>query len=601
MKTPGPRSHRRTSFLTIIMSIMRVAERSPRSGSFRFRNRLQIGVGLILLLLAALGIITFRAVLDQIETRDEVKNTYELLIGINGVLAAVVDAETGERGFLLTGNDAFLEPYYDATANVRRLLRDLQDQAAGNEDRAIRTRQLSEAAGIALGFLARVLDVYREDGPEAARRLVATGEGKEYMDRVRRIGRTILSEKRTRLEARQLAEERAERRTLLAITLSLTVIIALLGWLVWLVHRETRRRESVESAMLVANSRLQESLQETRRLERERQLQHRLVEMLQGCQDRAEACAVIGRTLLDLLPHRAGAVSLFNASRNLVETAHRWGESEVGEAIFEPDHCWALRRGRVHAAGHREITPRCRHLHAQRFDNSLCQPLMAHGDTLGVLILADTEQAVTKLAAGELLSSVSEQISLALANLQLHETLRYQSLRDPLTGLFNRRYLETTLDRELSRAERRRGSLSVIMGDLDHFKRLNDTYGHDAGDRVLQEFAELLRTFTRSEDVACRYGGEEFLLILPDTPAEVCLRRATELCAAVRELMPAAHGEEKIRVTGSFGVASFPQHGRTRQELIARADAALYRAKRNGRDQVEMAIDDDRAASERVR
>jgi diguanylate cyclase (GGDEF)-like protein len=181
---------------------------------------------------------------------------------------------------------------------------------------------------------------------------------------------------------------------------------------------------------------------------------------------------------------------------------------------------------------------------------------------------------------------VSEHLSLALANLKLRETLRTQSIRDPLTGLFNRRYMEESLERELRRAERRGHPVGVIMIDLDHFNHFNNTFGHQAGDALLQAFGELLRTRVRSEDIACRYGGEEFTLIMPEAPPEIVLQRAEQLREEVRELRVNLRGQALGMVTASMGVAVFPTDAGVGSELIREADRALYLAKEAGRDRV---------------
>lgn len=182
-----------------------------------------------------------------------------------------------------------------------------------------------------------------------------------------------------------------------------------------------------------------------------------------------------------------------------------------------------------------------------------------------------------------------EQLTLALANLQLREQLREQSIRDPLTGLFNRRYMEETLKRELQRANRYQYPIGVVMLDIDHFKQFNDTWGHDGGDAVLRAIGLFLQEHIRGSDVACRYGGEEFILILPDAPLEDTYHRAHELRAGIKDLQIQHNGQQLPTVTTSVGVASFPVHGVTIEEVIKVADTALYQAKTGGRDQVVLA------------
>jgi diguanylate cyclase (GGDEF)-like protein len=216
-------------------------------------------------------------------------------------------------------------------------------------------------------------------------------------------------------------------------------------------------------------------------------------------------------------------------------------------------------------------------------------PMMAHGEALGVLYIAQSRAGGFTEAKQQVARTVAEQISLALANLQLQETLRTQSIRDPLTGLFNRRYMEASLEREMHRSLRRSHPLSIIMLDIDHFKRFNDTFGHDAGDALLSEFGRFLATQVRGEDIACRYGGEEFMLILPDASVEVAAQRAERLREAARQINVQHRRQTLEAITISIGVASVPNHAADGEELMRAADTALYAAKRQGRDRVVVA------------
>ncbi len=182
--------------------------------------------------------------------------------------------------------------------------------------------------------------------------------------------------------------------------------------------------------------------------------------------------------------------------------------------------------------------------------------------------------------------AVAENIAFSLANLKLHETLYIQSTHDPLTGLFNRRNMEETLDRELHRMARKGRSLGIIMLDLDHFKKFNDTFGHQAGDALLRELGAFLQKNIRGEDFACRYGGEEFVIILPETSLENTRQRAEQLRKEAGHTTIIYRGKSLDAITVSMGVAAFPEHGTTADELLRAADTALYRAKEEGRDRV---------------
>ena len=185
------------------------------------------------------------------------------------------------------------------------------------------------------------------------------------------------------------------------------------------------------------------------------------------------------------------------------------------------------------------------------------------------------------------LMDISKRVKAEKEVRELNIQLRDQSVRDPLTGLFNRRYLEESLGRELIRAQRQNAALSLIMADIDHFKNVNDTYGHPAGDKVLKVFGELIKKYSRGSDIYCRYGGEEFLLVCPDMTGDKAYERAEQLRMAISETSITFEGSV-IKVTASFGVASHPQHGDTDNKLISAADSALYEAKNAGRNQVKL-------------
>jgi diguanylate cyclase (GGDEF)-like protein/PAS domain S-box-containing protein len=208
-----------------------------------------------------------------------------------------------------------------------------------------------------------------------------------------------------------------------------------------------------------------------------------------------------------------------------------------------------------------------------------------NGAVIDVEVHSSAMEIGGKLALISLVMDVTERTRSEREVQALQEKLREQATRDALTGLYNRRYLEETLGRELILAERHGHPVSVIMGDLDHFKAVNDRYGHLGGDEVLRTFGDLMKRHTRGSDIYCRYGGEEFLLVLPQMSPETAVERAEQLRIAMASA-PVSFGASQIAVTASFGVAAFPRDGRTGDELIAAADSALYAAKAAGRNRV---------------
>lgn len=362
-----------------------------------------------------------------------------------------------------------------------------------------------------------------------------------------------------------------------------------------LTHRfeECRR---IGAALRVAHGhlelRVQQRTAELEQRNREIGLLADVNSFLQACATLEEAYDIVAHTGEQLFPGTSGTLFTYSASRDELEAVATWGDPlHPNERVFTPADCWALRRGRVHLTEGTAAGLSCRHTSSPLAGRSLCSPVVAHGEVLGLLQvrgIAPLPEQGNRTApfSQQLVVTLTEQVALALTNLKLRDTLLNQSIRDPLTGLFNRRYMEETLERELRRAERTRLPLGVVMLDLDQLKRLNDTFGHEAGNVLLGELGGLLKMQVRSSDIACRYGGDEFLLIVPDTPLETVRQRTEALRLAIKQLN-VRYGDRPLGVvTVSGGVAVFPEHGTTAQALLGAADRALYRAKTEGRDRM---------------
>ncbi|HEX4002846.1 MAG TPA: diguanylate cyclase [Candidatus Acidoferrales bacterium] len=356
-------------------------------------------------------------------------------------------------------------------------------------------------------------------------------------------------------------------------------------------------RKQEEAALRAAHQKLHIALRESEQRAKEASKLSELVDILQSCQSVDEAYRIAGGALPRILTSESGALCMISPSRNVVETVAAWGQGSTTEKAFAPDTCWALRRGKVHEVEDSSSPMRCAHVESS-VGGYVCVPLAAHGETLGVLYIERAARSSIPLgllpedqmaALARQGSAIGERVSLALATLRLRDVLRSQSIRDPLTGLFNRRYMEESLERELRRAERNGQSVGFIMLDIDHFKHFNDTFGHQAGDALLRALGDLVGERTRGQDVACRFGGEEFSLILAGASKDAASRRAELLREEVKRLAATHAGQLLGKITLSFGVAAYPGDGRTADELIRAADKALYNAKAAGRDKIMLA------------
>ena len=349
---------------------------------------------------------------------------------------------------------------------------------------------------------------------------------------------------------------------------------------------EIVERQQAEMALQQANDKLNTSVAELERRNQEAKLLTEMSDLLQACTSIEEAYRAISHIGPRLFPISAGALYTYSPSRDDLEAVLTWGTwpKEQTGRIFEPDKCWALRLGRPH-----KLDTLCTGLPCCNIPSTqggICIPMIAQGESLGVLYLREKEVDMPHPFNEQLAITTSEQIALALANLRLRETLRSQSILDPLTGLYNRRFMEETLTREIHRAERNQRPLNIIMLDIDHFKQFNDTFGHEAGDVLLRELGQMLKANTRGGDAACRFGGEEFVLILPEAMLEDAQKKAEELREKSRQLTVIHRGQALGIITISLGVAAYPKHAMTGEALLRAADKALYQAKAEGRDRV---------------
>jgi diguanylate cyclase (GGDEF)-like protein len=309
-----------------------------------------------------------------------------------------------------------------------------------------------------------------------------------------------------------------------------------------------------------------------------------MTEMLQSALDHTDANAVLRATAGELIPEFGGALYVFNNSRDRLTLSTTWGrpENEPLPDTIGLQQCWALKRGKSHINRPDSHKLCCEHHGVS--DYALEIPMIARGEILGLLqIYCDGDQAEERLQGiAGIGAALADAMSLALSNIALRDKLRSQALRDPLTGLYNRRYMEDALERVVRLAERERTEVSVIMIDLDHFKRLNDQHGHAKGDAVLRDSAAAIINQLRETDIACRYGGEELIVVLPNCGLEMAAAKAERIRASI-EALSEPNGAQ---VSASLGVACVPITSNSSRDLLANSDAALYRAKQEGRNRV---------------
>jgi diguanylate cyclase (GGDEF)-like protein len=535
-----------------------------------------------LLLLAAIGAVLFTLSAGGlvygntkalISAAERVKHTQDVLASLQRVSLLIERIDYRSRMFLQSGNEEQMNRVLASANQLVATTVHVQTLVSDNPNERDNARNLLICAKD-LGQSAKTFDTH-SSLPERVMQ-----HCQETIGLMNDQEESLLVERNQGSERRSLVSMGTE---IAFVTFSLVSLAVLFGLLL----RDAIRRQRQSRQTSLTNRRLEDSVNALKSRAQESDLLTSARDELQLCIDVQQVYKSAANSFARLLEDTSGSLCIINNSRQLVEVVSMWGDSAV-EDFHTPDSCCGLRSGqpRWRLPGLSEID--CTHFAGTLPERYLCQPIVAHGNTLGLLYVQCPTDEVVEEAKSRIdgVRQLVQLTGMAVATLNLRTKLENQSIRDSLTGLFNRHFMQISLERELARASRRKQILAVYMLDLDHFKRFNDSYGHGAGDAVLKAVAEIFRNSVRTEDIACRYGGEEFTIILPDVTRQVayeraeCIRRAV---AALRvPLLQDMHDEFSV----SIGVALYPGDGESAELLLSRADQALYRAKRSGRNQV---------------
>ena len=499
------------------------------------------------------------------------------------------DAETGQRGFVITGKESFLSPYYGSLAQLPALRRALVEQSKTSADQKA-VEHIFSLADLKFAELAETIALRRTKGFAVVEPIVSSERGKKYMDELRVLigAQSALSFKKQNFL--RLALEQTSSNTLytsLAVTLGNLLLLAVL---LILMLRLLSERMRASTKLRHTSDNLRTSNDEALLRNAQMEVSAAMFQALGAVQTLTETSTIIAKFCAKLFPDLNGILYLHRNSRDLLEPHTTWGIIDSVPDPFEPSECWALKRGSVHHTA-TALDLNCPHYEKTLGDQAerLCIPLVSQGEVIGLMYIKWSPHSHLAFHDRNLLDRTAEQIALAVSNVTLRETLRLQSIVDPLTGMFNRRYMDETLKRELLRADRKKTPLALIVLDLDHFKNINDTYGHDAGDYVLTSVARQVIANIRDSDLACRFGGEEIVLIMPECDQETAIQRAEKIRTSIMSLDLHYEGNAVAPITASFGVAQFPVHGRDANTLIQAADQAMYRAKEAGRNRIMFA------------
>lgn len=354
----------------------------------------------------------------------------------------------------------------------------------------------------------------------------------------------------------------------------------------------TDRVASAEQARQF-NEQLQDMVSALERRDTELTELNRINEQLMACNDRNEAAEVVRLAMARIFSGTAGRIVAHVPGQRDGHLSDwvSWGDAARLTNQVHPNECWASRQGRSYEVVATEALVKCTHVDPA-VGPYVCIPLMVQGRAHALMTLAyGSMSEAQRRNVRRLLGAVAESVNLALSNLNLREILRDQVVRDPLTQLYNRRYMEESLAHEVQRARRNGSLLGCTVIDLDHFKAINDAYGHDVGDEVLRRMAEALNRWFRSSDTVCRYGGEEFVVIMPEQSGDTISQRLQALQAHFADEVFHAGSRRFTRCTFSAGVAVVSGADIDSVTLLKQADNALYAAKDAGRNRVVLASD----------
>ncbi|WP_462381845.1 sensor domain-containing diguanylate cyclase [Pseudomonas sp. Marseille-QA0892] len=549
------------------------------------RRNVHLMLAASVMLFITIGVAFYISARLTVNDAARVAHTEQAITRINEVHIGVLSIMAAGRGYIVSGQAEHRLMYLQALGQLPAAINRLTaavSESAGQRANLETLRTLIEKRLTQVGI---TIEAFDEGGFEHARTgiprdaLVTNEALSAQIDNMIRVEKELLEE---RMEASNRSASWLMAASLGGIPLGLCLVALVYA----LLSRELKRRILAEHTTASSSAHLQTTIQQLQATSSDLNALGDYSGYLQSCENVDEALVVTAQLMTRLAPDISGFVYLTKASKNYLELTSQWGPCTYPVSqIMYPNECWCLRRGQHHFSELISHSPNCAHVTPTLASGEtwLCVEMASQGVQLGVVVLQGPSERVHERSS--ILEAGVEQLALSVSSLQLRLKLKYQSTRDELTGLYNRRYLEDAFDQLHSRSVRHEKPYSLLMLDIDHFKNFNDTFGHAGGDAVLVEVGKLMATL-RSEDISCRYGGEEFAIALPDADSEQAKVVAERIRERIQHMVVELAGKTLPTVTASIGIATFPSDGTENNELRIKADLALYRAKREGRNRV---------------
>lgn len=537
------------------------------------------------ILFSAIGIALLKVSDQSIDDAQWVTHTQEVISSIEELQTIFLSAESSVRAYVVSENSEYKEAFARSTELLPSKINSLQNLISDNTEQVNHIFQLRELIAKRLTQMNATLSAFEKGGVENAKITIQKNTSAANLDLKKQFSLMVENENNLLLERKEASVRSFKLLKIISVSgIPLGLLLVLLVYILLL--RELNGRTLAEKEATLSSKKLAITVSKLEETSGDLNVLSEYGSYLQSCKNIEEATNLSIQIISKIIPGSSGYIYLMKSSKNLMELAVEWGlhAAEPPKTIM-PAECWCIRRSKPNFTSLNSHTPPCTHIKGiiDEEETWLCLELASQGVQLGLVTIHAPSQEIH--ARFSVIEAAIEQLALSVSSLQLRSVLEYQSTRDDLTGLYNRRYMDESFRQLHARSIRHSEPYSILMLDVDHFKRFNDIYGHEGGDIVLREIGKILGSL-RAEDIACRYGGEELSIALPNTEAHLATDIANRLREKIQNTRIEYNNSIMTEITISIGIASYPENGTTSEDIRKKADDALYEAKRAGRNRV---------------
>lgn len=513
-----------------------------------------------------------------------VLHTYKIMNSLDQIMTNILDAESTTRGYVITGDNDLVKDLSEKIETINQNYTIINEITLNNPEQQLLLKNLHQKITDKIDLMQDIVALKRNNKMQTQEAQTILSDSYNTTTEIKLYMWQLYDNELDLLKTRQDYSAYSYKLSIYSILFVSFVTIIILLTVVILYNK-------LLLALELSNTKLNDTLNFANYRSKEMAIINKMNSLLASSASIKEVSDIAELYLQKIIPGTYGVIYILKPSANFLEPRIKWGEKNKAEKTFSPTQCWALRQGVMHVYDNAENNILCDHctLEHESIPN-ICVPMMAQNEIIGIMHIEFDIDSYNKYNNESILliiQNIARQIGFAIASIRIHDVLKTRSTRDPLTNLYNRSYLMETLERDLARAHRNDTSVAVVMLDLDHFKTVNDTYGHDLGDEVLKKVAQVLQSNIRQSDIVSRYGGEEFIIVLYDATEEDAFQRIDEMRKMINDLQFHAHGQN-FNISGSFGISMYTKDNESAEELIKQADDAQYQSKKDGRNKVSI-------------